>query len=627
MLRGVSDTGHAALTEQVSHMSQSKDNTPTDTDPVSATESSKAESVEKKVVDMRPRNDDTMRQEWEDAIDQALEPLKGEVAKLSDAFDSVDERLQRSIEEVTKLQEQFGGQFDSVDSSLSQMQDSLNSATEKLGAQENSLAALSDETQRLGGENAKLSEALREQADAANSRVEELQFQLSNRMIEIDDASVRRHENVVAEQASMTRQLERLSERQDRLASDIEAGLDNLRGVIAAISDELQAQMKQAEEAAIKREQAVADQLAEKLDSRTAEVAKAAAERSDAVELASTERDQELASALELRTEEIRDEARVLAERLSAQIEASADEQRTALNELDGRFQSHADEIDKRLGMVDAEMVALHAADAAAAERSGRIESQVHELDGGLQKQVKLLAGLTDTVGTHFKVLGLSVLALIVAAVLLSAYQASEWRTEAETNAALEERIAASEQRTDALATKSSADVAAVSAQQSEQFVELQERQDKLSAMHEELSLILAKESARIDQLDEQVVAIEDRADSINGRLNVISPLSQFGADNTIHGERWLAKQDPESFVIRFAQAADKAGLYKLADRYNFYLKQQLAYVDPAATDSQRYELLIGPFTERSEAEQLLRRLPRASFDHPASVAKVADIR
>jgi septal ring-binding cell division protein DamX len=119
---------------------------------------------------------------------------------------------------------------------------------------------------------------------------------------------------------------------------------------------------------------------------------------------------------------------------------------------------------------------------------------------------------------------------------------------------------------------------------------------------------------------------MEDQAQSLDGRISNISPFSQIGSNNVIHGPQWLARQPAESFVIQVAAVADRKDLYAVAERYNHYLKDELSWYAIKSSGSERFVLLSGGYGGEREAATVLRRLPRyVNFQRPV-IARMGDI-
>ena len=82
----------------------------------------------------------------------------------------------------------------------------------------------------------------------------------------------------------------------------------------------------------------------------------------------------------------------------------------------------------------------------------------------------------------------------------------------------------------------------------------------------------------KLTVVNKKVQNLNDQSQSLDGRISRISPLNDFGGDNTIHGTQWLAEQSPNTFRNCTGNVSNKKEMYEIAMRYNHYLKQPLAY-------------------------------------------------
>jgi len=127
---------------------------------------------------------------------------------------------------------------------------------------------------------------------------------------------------------------------------------------------------------------------------------------------------------------------------------------------------------------------------------------------------------------------------------------------------------------------------------------------DKLMAMNEKLEGDIKKTNSKLLDLN-------DQTDSLDGRLNRVSPFSQFGRDNIIHGPQWLAGQPSNMLVIQLSMVSDKKALYEIAQRYSYHLKQQqMAYYAVKTVQGDKYVLTYGSFASNAEVSAVLYRLP-----------------
>jgi hypothetical protein len=71
---------------------------------------------------------------------------------------------------------------------------------------------------------------------------------------------------------------------------------------------------------------------------------------------------------------------------------------------------------------------------------------------------------------------------------------------------------------------------------------------------------------------------------------------------------------------------SEKKDLYKLAERYSHYLKDDLAYMPVDANGKQAYALIFGQFESETKASAKLSRMPRYIERQSPSVHQMGTI-
>ncbi len=112
-----------------------------------------------------------------------------------------------------------------------------------------------------------------------------------------------------------------------------------------------------------------------------------------------------------------------------------------------------------------------------------------------------------------------------------------------------------------------------------------------------------------IDSIKQEMQGMNDQVESLDGRVQYLAPLYNFGSDNTIHGSHWLQQLKPEQFSIRIADVSDKQELYEIAQRYNNYFTQELAYF--VNSDDQYTLIYGGQFETEQEVVDAVAEMPR----------------
>lgn len=234
---------------------------------------------------------------------------------------------------------------------------------------------------------------------------------------------------------------------------------------------------------------------------------------------------------------------------------------------------------------------------------------QQASLINGLQKtageMARSLLALTNIEKHHFRILSGALLLVILMVTTLYFYQ----------QGINEESIVLTTQRRPLVDQK----LASLQQQNLLADAGIAEIQDKLHAMNE-------KFESDIKEANSKLVDLNDQALSLDGRLNRISPFSQFGPDSIIHGPQWLAKQPGNNLVVQLSKVSDKKELYEIALRYSHYLKEEMAYYSVKTDRGEAYVLTYGSFSNNDDISAVLNRLPHyINFQRP-NVVRIADI-
>jgi chromosome segregation ATPase len=159
---------------------------------------------------------------------------------------------------------------------------------------------------------------------------------------------------------------------------------------------------------------------------------------------------------------------------------------------------------------------------------------------------------------------------------------------------------------------------------------EITQVQDELksldSSVNSKLAVLNNSLTEKVTMLESQLQDMEDQAQSLDGRLDYVSPFSSFGGDSVMHGSQWLAAQPAESFVIQVASVSDKKSLYDITQRYSHYFKDEMAYYPVSTERGERYVLVSGGYASNADAASALRRMPYyIEFQRPV-VARLGDL-
>ncbi|MCU7830288.1 MAG: hypothetical protein KZQ85_14585 [Candidatus Thiodiazotropha sp. (ex Myrtea sp. 'scaly one' KF741663)] len=193
----------------------------------------------------------------------------------------------------------------------------------------------------------------------------------------------------------------------------------------------------------------------------------------------------------------------------------------------------------------------------------------------------------------HFRLLGGALALFLLAFIGFMFYQNANWESEIANNASLQAGL---NSVSDDLAVTDN-DVARVD--------------NRVAEMHDQMVAADTTMQTEISDINNKLATIGDQVESLDGRMNNIRPHKSFGNGNVIHGSEWLAAQAAGQYVVHLATVSEKQELYKLAERYSHYLKDDLAYLPVSINDSQRFALFYGQFNTEAEATSAMSRMPR----------------
>ena len=134
---------------------------------------------------------------------------------------------------------------------------------------------------------------------------------------------------------------------------------------------------------------------------------------------------------------------------------------------------------------------------------------------------------------------------------------------------------------------------------QQDQIISAQTTNDSLATLEE-----------KIAQVNYKVLSMNDQVQSVEGRLSQSSPFSGIGDDNVLHGSQWIAELPKENFVVQLAYTNDKATMYEIAQRYNYYLKDSLSYFEVEKDGLTKYVLLSGNYATQDKALSAIKSMP-----------------
>jgi chromosome segregation ATPase len=230
-------------------------------------------------------------------------------------------------------------------------------------------------------------------------------------------------------------------------------------------------------------------------------------------------------------------------------------------------------------------------------EKHSSLISALQDRSVELAMSIKALAG---TESKHFKILSGFLAIAILAIAGLYFYHQSEMSHDAILTA---ERTQVVDQH-----------ISSLQQGNMKSAVTIAEVQDNLVALNEKLE-------DEVKTLNGKLQNMNDQAESLDGRISNISPFSQIGSNNIIHGPQWLSQQPADAFAVQVATVSRKNDLYDIAERYNHYLKDELSYYTVKSGQTEKYVLVSGGYASEGQAGAVVRRLPRyVNFQRPFMV-------
>jgi len=314
-----------------------------------------------------------------------------------------------------------------------------------------------------------------------------------------------------------------------------------------------------------------------------------------------------LASETKQRSDDIEKEVeRSKARILQLQAVDDALEKRAAtLEATAARLTQTTKELDSSINLLDMRTDELSAIIDRLLEYSDRHSSLISALQEKSVEMAMSIKALAGTENKHFKIVSGFLLLAILAIAGLYFYHQSEMNHDAIVTA---ERTQVVDQQ-----------ISSLQQGNMKSAVTIAEVQDNLVSLNDKLE-------DEVKTLNGKLQNMNDQADSLDGRISNISPFSQIGSDNIIHGPQWLLQQPADNYAIHVATVSSKNDLYDIAERYNHYLKDELSYYTVKSGRSEKYVLLSGGYASERQAAAVIRRLPRyVNFQRPV-IARMGEL-
>ncbi|MEW8033965.1 MAG: SPOR domain-containing protein [Candidatus Thiodiazotropha endolucinida] len=233
--------------------------------------------------------------------------------------------------------------------------------------------------------------------------------------------------------------------------------------------------------------------------------------------------------------------------------------------------------------------------------RTEEHSEQITDLQERVEKGARALVSLIMLEKRHFRILGGMIALLVLGLLVFMGTEYANWRSEAQTNTALQSDI-----------VTTNTHLAVTDSQLSQ-----------LSNQTAEADSVIQSD---ISDINDRLITIGDQVDTLDGRVTNMRPHQTFGSDNTIHGSAWITKQSATNHTIHIATLSDKQEIYKLAERYHSHLKKDLAYLPVKSKNRQQYAMIYGNFSTAADAKSALNRLPRMIQRHRPSVHSMGQV-
>jgi chromosome segregation ATPase len=286
-------------------------------------------------------------------------------------------------------------------------------------------------------------------------------------------------------------------------------------------------------------------------------------------------------------------------------VDDALEKRAASLEDTAARLTQTSKELDRSINQLDIRTDELSAVVDRLLEYSDRHSSLISALQDRSVEMAMSIKALAGTENRHFKILSGFLLVAILAIAGLYFYHQSEMSHDAIVTA---ERAQVVDQHISSLQQGNIKSAATI-----------EQVQDNLIALNEKLE-------SEVTTLNGKLQDINDQAESLDGRLSNISPFSQIGSNNIIHGPQWLSQQPADDFAIQVAAVTDKNDLYDIAERYNHYLKDELSYYRSKSGRTEKYVLVSGGYASEREAAAVMRRLPRyVNFQRPV-MARMGEV-
>lgn len=524
--------------------------------------------------------------------------------------------LEALLQQISAKQQAADSEFRELHTQTQKLQGNLGTHLEltnkKLMAVLEKYTALNNSNEQLGKTTRELQTSLSGTRDELRSELQQLesnsQAQLKNLsettrelLQQQFEETQQRHADLLQQLDSSNARLASLDKKAERFENELSGRITALQSTVNAAEQRLQQELQRIEQEAVERNKALEEeaQRLQKVDEQQAEALQQLS--------ADTESLAQRADNVEARTDQLETETK-------------------ALSEETHKLHARADELSQQTNTLKARTHEMDARADAHEQRTTHVEQSTEQLEETAQAQqgqlLALATGLRNQLHGFSGILILVVLAIgILALFLRQGHEELNTVSAQQQNSseALSANIASQQAQLDESLNQATSDL-----QQTLQAEHqtLSNNDKRLQLKIDENQRLLEEQQKTVVALKHHMVNLQDKADSVNGRLSALYPMSNYATDSTLHGPAWLKQQDPQQSMVRVAIGEDKAALYQLINRWSFYLDEApLAYLPV----EHGYNLLYGPF-EQTQAELAARRMPSADLSNPPKVISISQL-
>jgi|GEM_PF-1133105 chromosome segregation ATPase len=251
----------------------------------------------------------------------------------------------------------------------------------------------------------------------------------------------------------------------------------------------------------------------------------------------------------------------------------------------------------------DVQALELHTAQLA--QENIEQQAQIDELQVNTGSITRTLLALATLEKKHFRVLAGGSLLLVLAVIATFFYgeyvRDTEMANEGQRNTVINEQVSNLQNKVE--------DEQMASQVFYSEIIELQNNLTQVkSELQQKTEQLNTEFQQKAEEIKAEIVEMNDEVQSLDGRVQYLAPLYNFGSDNTIHGSQWLSNLDESKLSIKIATVAEKQDMYKIAQRYSNYFTEELAYF---ITADEQYALVYGGnFNDEQQVTDTLRNMP-----------------